>query len=351
MTVLFTPRSELLECFAEVADSNFLTEGRFVRLFEDRVSEWADQCAVAVNSCGSGLFAVMRQFPPSNVIVPVNTFPGTAMMVREAGHELVLADCAPDDFAMGLDQIIAAYDRAAMAGKHVGIVVLTHVGWLAKEYEEIAFWCRVEGITLIEDAAHVLGAKRHYRNGKFSKRDHTICAGQFGTAAVFSLYPTKAVPAGEGGCVVTHDLSLAGDIAEFRNYGKKIDGHGEICGYGPGFNLRMDEWTAAVAAMQMHRLAEIEERRTAAAADLVCHVPLHPAVPTEGTMWYKFPVPADVKAQREAGKIYQLSDQVPEALGMHGSFTNAEAIAAGHKCLPIGEEKPNIDAILGRAAA
>jgi perosamine synthetase len=364
MTVLHVDRSELLDVLSEVADSKFLTEGRFVRLFEDRVSDWSGQHAVAVNSCGSGLFALFRQFPPTTVIVPANTFFATGAMAKEAGHNVVLADCAPNDFAMGLDQLVGAYERAKFAGKRVGLVVLTHVGWLAKEYEEIAFWCKIEGIPLIEDAAHVLGAERHYCFDTHRKHDHKIVAGALGCAAVFSLYPTKAVPAGEGGCIVTHDQSLANQVAEFRNYGKKIAVHGkiidygkkievagEIVAYGVGFNLRLDEWTAAVAAMQMQRLDEIRDRRADAAAQLSPTVPLHSAVPLDGTMWYKYPVPADIPLQQEAGKIYALSDQLPKAMRLPGSFPNAVEISQGHKCVPIGEEAPNVEAILGKVAA
>jgi dTDP-4-amino-4,6-dideoxygalactose transaminase len=350
MAVLHVPRSELLDTLAEVASSDFLTEGKFVRKFEDAVSEWADQRAVAVNSCGSGLFALFRQFKPCTVLVPANTFFATGAMAKEAGHHVKLVDCAPNDFAVGVDQLQEAFDECRKAGYWPGLAVLTHVGWLAKQYEEIAAWCAHMKIPLIEDAAHVLGAESHYRIGHFDKQDHKLVAGALGCAAVFSLYPTKAVPAGEGGCIVTRDCSLAEQVAQFRNYGKeKVAGQIK---YNAGFNLRMDEWTAAVACLQMERLGEIRERRADAAMHLGREVPLHPAVPTDGTMWYKYPTDAaDLPLAVEAGKIYQLSDQLPEAMGIEGVLPNAVEIACGHRCVPIGEGQPNLDLILKREAA
>jgi perosamine synthetase len=350
MTVLQVPNDALLSAFSEIAESDFLTEGKFVRRFEDRVGEWSGQHAVAVNSCGSGLFAVFRQFKPTTVLVPANTFFATGMMAVEAGHEVELVDCASNDFAVGVEQLEEALCRAKDKGKHVGLVVITHVGWLAKEYEEIAAWCELMHLPLIEDAAHVLGAERHYSLNPHHKRDHKLVAGTLGCAAVFSLYPTKAVPAGEGGCIVTKAFSLACKLAEFRNYGKKVDQHGAVFGYGAGFNLRMDEWTAAVAYLQMQRLSEIYDRRADAAMHLGREVPLHPAVPTDGTMWYKYPTLNEAPLVVEAGKIYQLSDQLPAAMGIQGSFPNAVEIACGHRCAPIGEGQPNLDRILKRAA-
>jgi perosamine synthetase len=345
MTVLFAPRAELLEALSEVADSDFLTEGKFVRQFEDRVASWSGLKAIAVNSCGSGLFALFRQFAPTNVLVPANTFFATGAMAREAGHHVTLVDCAANDFAIGLDELIEAYDRCTKTGSKPGLVVLTHVGWIAKQYSEIAAWCTHMKLPLIEDAAHVLGAEQHYRNGRFDKQQHRLVAGMLGCAAVFSLYPTKAVPAGEGGCIVTNDLGLAADVQKFRNYGKHD--YAGVLSYGAGFNLRLDEWTAAVASMQMARLDEIRDRRADAAMQLSREVPLHHAVPTDGTMWYKYPTDAGFPAKKQAGKIYALTDQLPAAMGLPGAYPNAEAIAGGHICVPIGE---SLDSIM-RAAA
>jgi dTDP-4-amino-4,6-dideoxygalactose transaminase len=261
-----------------------------------------------------------------------------------------LVDCAPNDFAIGLDQLKTAYDDSVRNNLKPGLVVLTHVGWIAKEYEEIAAWCSHMGLPLIEDAAHVLGAERAYQLGKFDQRRHKVIAGSLGAAAVFSMYPTKAVPAGEGGCIVTADCSLAETVARFRNYGKEPIA-GKIV-YHRGFNLRMDEWTAAVASMQMQRLSEIYDRRADAAMHLGREVPLHYAVPADGNMWYKYPTDAaDIELTAEAGKIYQISDQLPEALGIEGTFPNAVEIACGHRCVPIGEGRPNLDQLLKRNAA
>ena len=79
--------------------------------------------------------------------------------------------------------------------------VLYFGGWINPEIESIAAYCCEKGITLIEDCAHSLGSTL---NGKHS--------GLYGFAGVYSLYATKAIPAGEGGLIVTNNEKLDEEI-------------------------------------------------------------------------------------------------------------------------------------------
>jgi perosamine synthetase len=318
--------SHLVKSWWEVAQSGFFTEGQYVRKLEEEVEKWSGLHAIAVNSAGTGLYAIMRclSIPFKTVAVPNNTFMATGAMAQEAGYNLRLVDCAADDFSMGLQEL-----RSVINDNPIGGVILTHVGGaLARDYLDIANLCASLDIPLIEDAAHVLGVKRP---------DGTV-AGSHGTVAVFSFYPTKAVPAGEGGMIVTDDEHLAEEIRRFRNYGKhKVDG---VIRYGPGFNFRMDEWTAAVAYHQMLRLNEILELRHEAALRLAEVVP--PLVPYEfgETNWYKYAASSEYPAVKQGGKIYMRSDQLVEALGIEGQgpFPNSEKLAESHICLPLDEK-------------
>jgi dTDP-4-amino-4,6-dideoxygalactose transaminase len=88
------------------------------------------------------------------------------------------------------------------------VFLITHIGgWVNPDIEKIAELCRTRGISLIEDCAHSLGSTL---NGK-----HT---GLFGDAGVYSLYATKAVPAGEGGIIVTNDEDLYKKTAKYSIY-------------------------------------------------------------------------------------------------------------------------------------
>jgi len=315
------PDCDLDRAFYEVRRSGKLTEGPYTRKFEDAVCEWSGApYAVATSSCGAGLFAVYRALKRGSLAVPVNTFAATGTMAEEAGHAVYLMDCRETDPSVPFAEV----ERVLKAG--VQAVVLTHVGGgLARDYRAIAAACGRAGVPLIEDAAHVLGTKRG-----------GVAAGAYGLAAVFSLYPTKAVPAGECGVVVTHDQGLAQHVREFRNYGKKLDAEGRVVGYGPGFNLRVDEWTAAVAYLQVKRIPEILRWRAFDAEVLREVVP--PLIDWDGyTNWYKYVVPAGGPWKRKAGKVYDVADQLTSVLRDPTRMPAAESWAGSHDCLPIGE--------------
>lgn len=310
----------------DVASSPFWTEGKYVKLFEKEVEKMHEKEAVAMNSCGASLFAVMSALPKKTgrVVVPVNTFYATGGMAREAGWEVVLAD-ASDDFSLSPETIIEAVGSSQVDG-----VILTHVGGpLATTYREIAALCDQRGWFLVEDAAHAFGTV-DATNG--------LRAGDLGLAAVFSFYPTKSVPAGEGGAVVTSDAALAEHCRIFRNYGKHVVNG--VLQYSRGFNLRMDEWTAAVAYTQVLRLGDIIQKRQSDASKIEeMGYPVHPAFKGRSTNWYKYVVKSNAYYGKEAGKIYARSDQLDVAMGFGGSFdlSNAAKIALDHKCVPMGE--------------
>jgi UDP-4-amino-4,6-dideoxy-N-acetyl-beta-L-altrosamine transaminase len=122
-------------------------------------------------------------------------------------------------------------------------------------------------VAIIEDAAHALG-------GNAGGEEVGSCA--HSEMAIFSLHPTKAITAAEGGIVTTRDPELAARLAEFRQHGMVRDRdrllHGE--GEGPwyheqqhlGFNYRLSDVHAALGASQLRKLDDHVARRNAVAA-------------------------------------------------------------------------------------
>lgn len=323
MIEMGVPMKALIRAWESIHSSGQFSEGQYVKKFENAVAEWAGWPvldAVACNSAGTGLFMLLKAYVSKNVIVSNNTFFATGAMAREAGCNVTLADCGENDPSMTLESLKAAYNVSH------DTVILTHVGGhLAKEYGEIAQFCREKGLTLIEDAAHVFGTKKV-----------GMTAGALGDAAVFSFYPTKAVPVGEGGVIVSGSNSILEFCREYRNYGKCVMPGGKIV-YGEGFNFRMDEWTAAVASLQVKRLDDILEQRREDVYKLMDVVSPLVDVDIEESNWYKYIAPACSGITKVTGKVYQVSDQLADALHMGGDFPNSKKWAESHICLPVGE--------------
>lgn len=288
--------------------------------------------ALAFSNCGAALFTAfrrLREMGHHRVVVQNNTFFATFTMAAEAGLIPVVCDIRDDDPSMSVDSMIAAAEKTRARA-----VCLTHVGgWIAKDYEVIADWCYAHKVVLIEDAAHCFG----------SVNEKGICAGDFGEVACFSFYPTKAVPGGEGGAMLTKKSSPWYDYAvPFRSYGKSYDKDGLIQ-YDKGFNLRMSEFDAAVLLIQIQHLDEIIDQRAASAfalqdAGFSC------LLGEDGCPnYYKYPV-LQQEGVRTVGKVYSLTDQI---LGANRRqqylwntpvpLENSKKWAMSHMCLPIGE--------------
>lgn len=313
------PHKALHDSWQEVLDSGQFTEGKYVKLFEEAVGNFYGQEAIAYSNCGTGLFSILRQYEEMMVLVPTNTFAATMSMTYEAGHDVALVDASARDLSISIDTVADAHQLLLNAKEDAEAILLTHVGgWRALDYEAVADYADAMKLSLFEDGAHVLGVAG---------------IGLRGIATSFSLYPTKALPAGDGGVVITQDPVLAERLRQFRNYGKYVEDG--VIRYKAGFNFRMDEWTAVVAYHQFLRVAEIMERREAAADRLRAVV--KPLYEGPGSNWYKYVAPSDYPATRQAGKVYALSDQMT-TLGGVPPMPNAAKIAQNHICLPIWED-------------
>lgn len=221
--------------FNEIFESGALAEGQW----NEKVASWAaDYCnasnALAVNSNGAGIFTILRILKQyrskKKVFLQSNTMYGVKTMAVSSGLELCgFVDCGLDYLMPTIEQTRNFVD--ALDKPEECVFLLTHIGgWVNPDIEKIAILCKEKGISLVEDCAHSLGSTL---NGK-----HT---GLFGDAGVFSLYATKAVPAGEGGILVTNDDELYAMAAKFVIY-DRFEQQLDI-----GVNLRMSEINALLA--------------------------------------------------------------------------------------------------------
>jgi dTDP-4-amino-4,6-dideoxygalactose transaminase len=238
-----------IDAVAEVYRSGWLSMGPRTEELESRFSEYvgsAHSLAVTNGTAALHLICLAAGLGPEDeVIVPSLTFVATASAIRYTGATPVFAD-------------IAAVDRpwlsAEAAGEAIGprtkaIMNMTYGGH-PSESAELADLARERGLILLEDAAHGLG-------GSLGERH----LGTFGLAGAFSFFSNKNLPVGEGGMVVTDDDEVAAQLRLLRSHGMTSltwDRHrGHASGYDVvelGFNYRIDEARAALAAARLARL-------------------------------------------------------------------------------------------------
>jgi perosamine synthetase len=180
--------------------------------------------------------------PGDEVICPAYTGWASIAPVWWLGGQVVFCDIDPDDLVLDLDDLLARVTQRTRA------VVVPHLWGAAAPVAELVQWARPRGIAVVEDASHVFGTTADGRH-----------LGTIGDVGVFSMQAQKALPAGEGGLLVTdctalHDRSLA--VGHYERL-PGTAAHGGYAGTGLGLNFRISPLNAALAASYLPGLADL----------------------------------------------------------------------------------------------
>ncbi len=205
--------------------------------------------AVTVKSGTSALRLAMEALgigPGDEVLVPAFTFIATAASVVHAGATPVFVDVDPE---LGcLDPTAAA---AAVTERTRGMIPVHLFGHPAPMKDLMALAARHD-LRVIEDCAQSHLARLEGRP-----------TGSFGDIAAYSFYPSKNLgSAGDAGCVVTRDPSLADRVRRLANHGRTDRYFHEFLGY----NERLDAIQAAALAVKLRHLPGWTARRRDVAA-------------------------------------------------------------------------------------
>jgi len=205
--------------------SGNLTKGPFQRQFEARMEEYLQvPHVVAVSSCTAGLMLAIQSLGLSGeVIVPSYSFMATFHALRWCNLTPVFVDCEPDTLTVDVQAV-----RAAITPRTAAVMVVSLFG-NPPDWPALESLCAEKGLPLFSDSAHGLGTS-------FQGRP----LGGWGRFEVFSLSPTKLLPAAEGGLVATRDAEVARWVREGRDYGNPGS---YDCSFA-GLNARMSEFHA-----------------------------------------------------------------------------------------------------------
>jgi perosamine synthetase len=236
-----------IESVVSVLRTPRLSIGPRMREFESAVAGYVGaQHGVAVSSGTAGLHLSLRALgvgEGDEVILPSFTFIAVAHAVLYERAIPVFADIDPVTLNLNpleIERRITPRTRA---------IVVVHTFGYPADMEPILDVAARHDLPVIEDACEALGAE--YRGRK---------TGALGRVGIFAFYPNKPITTGEGGMLVTDDLSLADTFRALRNQGRRdADGWTDHCLL--GYNYRLSELNCALGLSQMRRLDQILERR------------------------------------------------------------------------------------------
>ncbi|MCP3029959.1 UDP-4-amino-4,6-dideoxy-N-acetyl-beta-L-altrosamine transaminase [Halobacillus sp. A1] len=240
---------EDVKAVTDVLKSDFLTTGPMISAFEKELAAYTGaQYAVTFSNGTAALHAACFAAgiaEGDEVITTSMTFAASANCVLYVGGQPVFADIDPATYNISPGSIEKNITKRTKA-----IIPVDFTGQPAA-YDEITALANKYGLTIIEDAAHALGAK--YK-GKM--------VGSLSDMTMFSFHPVKHATTGEGGMITTNHRQYYEKLILFRNHGITRQQEQLTENHGPwyyemkhlGFNYRMTDIQAALGVSQLKKL-------------------------------------------------------------------------------------------------
>lgn len=247
---------EDIEAVVNVLKSDFITTGPVIDQFEKEVAAFVGaKYAIAFSSGTAALHAACFAAgitTDDEVITTPMTFAATSNSVLYVGGTPVFADIDEKTYNISAKSI-----QSLITPKTKAIIPVDFTGQPA-DYEEIMSIAKGNGLVVIGDAAHALGAM--YKG----KQVGSIC-----DMTMFSFHPVKHITSGEGGIITTNNKAYYDTLLQFRSHGitrdpnklreKDLPWYYEMQEL--GFNYRMTDVQAALGLSQMKKLTNFLSKR------------------------------------------------------------------------------------------
>ena len=254
-----------IDAVVDVLQSDFLTQGPQVPLFEKKVSNYCgSEFGVAVNSATSALHVACLALGLGKgdwLWTSPNTFVASANCGLYCGSRVDFVDIDSLTYNLSTEELEKKLIRAKKDNKLPKIVIPVHFAGQSCDMQKIHSLSKEYGFKIIEDASHAIG-------GRYLDRPIGGC--QYSDITVFSFHPVKIITTAEGGLATTNDRELSERMQLFRSHGvtrnpelmnKLPEGNWYYQQVDLGFNYRMTELQAALGVSQMQRLDKFVTQR------------------------------------------------------------------------------------------
>ena len=244
----------------DVLQSDFLTQGPQVPLFEKKVSDYCDsEFGVAVNSATSALHIACLALELGKgdwLWTSPNSFVASANCGLYCGAKVDFVDIDRLTYNLSPEELEKKLIQAKQDDKLPKVVIPVHFAGQSCDMQKIHSLSKEYGFKIIEDASHAIGARY---------LDRPVGGCQYSDITVFSFHPVKIITTAEGGVATTNDKELSERMQLFRSHGvtrdpglmnKLSEGGWYYQQVELGFNYRMSELQAALGVSQMERLDE-----------------------------------------------------------------------------------------------
>jgi UDP-4-amino-4,6-dideoxy-N-acetyl-beta-L-altrosamine transaminase len=206
-----------LAAVAKALQSDYLTQGPTIKLFEDAFASYVGaKFAVAVSNGTAALHLSALAIgvdSQTNVITTPITFAASANCIRYCGGNVWFADIDPINYTLDLKK---TEELILSKPPHFfnGIIPVDFAGYPI-DLEAFRRLADKHGLWIIEDSCHAPG-------GSFIDSASNIqrCGnGSYADLAIFSFHPVKHIATGEGGMITTNNPDLYKKLLLLRSHG------------------------------------------------------------------------------------------------------------------------------------
>jgi CDP-6-deoxy-D-xylo-4-hexulose-3-dehydrase len=258
-------------------DDPILTNGPYVRAFEEEWSKWLGvKYSVFVNSGSSANLLTMailkiRHPEGGEVIVPSLTWISDISSVLQNGFTPVFVDTDPSSLAMNDEEVFLKITNKTRA------VFLTHAQGFDGLTDKLISHLKLKNIPLIEDVCESHGATHNNKK-----------VGSIGWISNFSFFYAHHMSTIEGGMISTNDSEVYQQLRMLRSHGmvrettdlklqkayreNNPDLNPDFIFALPAYNVRNNEIGGIMGLSQLKRLDEIVKRRTKNLNTFICQL-------------------------------------------------------------------------------
>ncbi len=183
--------------------------------------------------------------PGDEVIMPTDTFVACPLSVLLAGAVPVPVDIDPNNLSICPKTTEAAITEQTRA------LMPVHLYGISADMDAMMAIGKAHNLIVLEDVAQAQGSEWR------KKKVGTV--GHFGS---FSFQTSKTMVSGDGGMITTNDKALADLCRSYRQFGIP-QARAEHTYTVTGGNYRISEFVAAILKVQLARVHELIDRRTA----------------------------------------------------------------------------------------
>ena len=261
--------NEDIEAVVSVLKSGQITQGPKIEEFESEIAKYVGaKYAVAVSSGTAALHlagAVSNLGPNNALITSPITFVASANAAFYNRSQVIFADIDLKSINISADSL----KTAVKSNPKIKVVMPIHFAGLPCEMEAIKNISDKNNLTIVEDAAHALGAT--YDNGE---KVGSCC---YSDMTIFSFHPVKSIAAGEGGMITTNDEKIYRKLIRLRSHGiNKLDDPYELKEQSNtnkinnpwyyevqelGFHYRINDIQCALALSQLKKIDKFISKR------------------------------------------------------------------------------------------